>query len=1003
MVGHYTSSLGRDVTDMMEPLLSTPHDLGYQKSGMFFGASLVAQSTRWSTTSSIFRSTLDHYMKRCVLDGTNIGISDIDELTTSGSLIGTLVSEAPNALAFYNEFTNSTVTCSDGIADLMNELDDYIDKVLINKSNQLFGDNLYESSLQKVDRLTGSMDGMLGLVTSSAATSRDMLAQSILIQALDDAAMGYIADAGNAAAMQHYQTARADRQTVASYKAAFTQATKWVPMLKIAFEFVYYCFFPIAVFLMLSPMAFTIVKSYASGFIWLASWEPISAILHALVIRRSTGYYREAGMMTQDDGSVAFTMSFANHLGIRSVEYDVSVLAGSMMAMVPFLAFSIMYGARQIASASTAMTNVAQSAAIETGKETATGNHSLSNVSMNNTNANKLNTSAMVDQGRSTEVLGSGATRTVNADGVTTYNTGTAGSSFLMGANMTQSLRNSASASVQTAQSSVTSARSEETQAYERQHGVTSEILERSSMSGTMTDSGGHSFSEAQQSSVSNTRNKVDTLGRRHNLNSDLALSAAMGVPLKVADARMSMTSSTRDDYSRALDASETSGLTKEMSSVEQFRRESGWQSSEEHGMGENYSTRDLSSESNRASMTRSVAEDRLERAEETQSRTSSSDAQVNASYGNMLQHYARNKMGMSESEMLRVLNPQTPEAQRDAARLTDGFVSAMANGQLGGGFSTSAPKSGDLGAVALSPNGGRAQGNYNQSRAGLASNPVSNPVIGNAAITDRQTDQTLDANKMGNTRIRHAEGTGQDIDSRQRTNEDWVDNNDMVRQFGTEVKETFKSVGNAVVGGATYLLGGDGDSGGGGGAGNDVLGTGVVRPDKGAAPAGNTDQHSGIRPRSNPNSGNNKTGTEFVKRGFEEWQASGGALRQGAPNSIGGSGAGGGYGGGGYSGGALVGTDRDMVIRTVIGEAAQEGARGWEAVANVIQNRMEDPRWSGNASDVVLQEKQFSAWNSGAGGNSLVNKYNQGDDMYERVGKVVDQVFSGEYPKLCV
>ena len=383
-VGNVTSSLGHDITAIMEPLLSTPQDLGYQKSGMFFGAGLMAQSTRWRTTNSVFRSTLDHYMKRCVLDAANIGLTDIDDLTTSTELIQTLSDHSPNALAFYNEFTGQSVTCSQGVSALLSELDEYLDQVLIAQANSLYADNRYQSSLQKVNSLTGSMDGMLNLVSTSAATSRNMLAQSILIQALDDAAVGYIADTGNAAAMQHYQTARADRQTVSSYAAQAAQARKWVPMLKVTLEFVYYCFFPIAVFLMFTPMAWTVLKSYATGFVWLASWEPINAILHAILIRRSASYYREAGFGTNDEGLVQFAVTFSNHLGIRSVEHDIAFLAGSLMAMVPFLAFALMYGAQKLASASTAMTNVAQSSAIETGREMATGNHSLANVSMNN-------------------------------------------------------------------------------------------------------------------------------------------------------------------------------------------------------------------------------------------------------------------------------------------------------------------------------------------------------------------------------------------------------------------------------------------------------------------------------------------------------------------------------------------------------------------------------------------------------------------------------------------
>lgn len=89
----------------------------------------------------------------------------------------------------------------------------------------------------------------------------------------------------------------------------------------------------------------------------------------------------------------------------------------------------------------------------------------------------------------------------------------------------------------------------------------------------------------------------------------------------------------------------------------------------------------------------------------------------------------------------------------------------------------------------------------------------------------------------------------------------------------------------------------------------------------------------------------------------------------------------------------------RDILIRTVIGEAANEGEEGWAAVAHTILNRARDPRWPGSPDAVALQPKQFSAWNDGAGGNDLVRKYGPGDPIYERVGAVVDQVAAGAMP----
>ena len=91
-------------------------------------------------------------------------------------------------------------------------------------------------------------------------------------------------------------------------------------------------------------------------------------------------------------------------------------------------------------------------------------------------------------------------------------------------------------------------------------------------------------------------------------------------------------------------------------------------------------------------------------------------------------------------------------------------------------------------------------------------------------------------------------------------------------------------------------------------------------------------------------------------------------------------------------------GYDRDIAIRTMLGEAANEGDLGLAAVAHVITNRTADPRWPNSIAAVALQDKQFSAWNKGAGGNSLVSKYGPGNALYEKAGVIFDAVTSGRH-----
>lgn len=91
---------------------------------------------------------------------------------------------------------------------------------------------------------------------------------------------------------------------------------------------------------------------------------------------------------------------------------------------------------------------------------------------------------------------------------------------------------------------------------------------------------------------------------------------------------------------------------------------------------------------------------------------------------------------------------------------------------------------------------------------------------------------------------------------------------------------------------------------------------------------------------------------------------------------------------------------ERDIAIKTVLGEAAGEDLEGQAAVAQVLLNRTQSGRFPNSLKEVALQYKQFSAWNSGEGGNNP-NKWAPDSIAYQRAARVVDDVMSGRVPDM--
>lgn len=87
---------------------------------------------------------------------------------------------------------------------------------------------------------------------------------------------------------------------------------------------------------------------------------------------------------------------------------------------------------------------------------------------------------------------------------------------------------------------------------------------------------------------------------------------------------------------------------------------------------------------------------------------------------------------------------------------------------------------------------------------------------------------------------------------------------------------------------------------------------------------------------------------------------------------------------------------DRDLMIRTVLGEAANQEPRGQAAVASVILNRVAAGKYGKTPSDVVLAPNQFEPWSTRA---KELQSYKPESAAYRNVGDIVDMVANGDVP----
>ncbi len=91
---------------------------------------------------------------------------------------------------------------------------------------------------------------------------------------------------------------------------------------------------------------------------------------------------------------------------------------------------------------------------------------------------------------------------------------------------------------------------------------------------------------------------------------------------------------------------------------------------------------------------------------------------------------------------------------------------------------------------------------------------------------------------------------------------------------------------------------------------------------------------------------------------------------------------------------------ERDLIARTMVAEAGNEGDQGLAGVAAVIRNRAtgNDPDFPRDVTGVIHQRNAITAWSNPRGRNNP-NDFRSDDPQLQHAGQIADQVFSNDIP----
>ncbi|MCU6453066.1 conjugal transfer protein TraG N-terminal domain-containing protein [Sphingomonas sp. A2-49] len=379
MMASFTSQVGDYLVGSAELVFGLPGDLDYSRNGMIYGSRLFEATQNLRINDSEFAANLDEHFRQCVFYDVLLGRYSMETLSNAPDIWGAI---GPGSQARAQRFltrdaggavTSSIETCRDAYTTLSTQWAGMTDDL-----GRVFGRQLYprQSAELAKAKLFADLPVAYRYLTGVSASASEILKQTLTINAMSQA-MHSAAGATGTGSVDVYAQTRAEIQTKRTYGSIAHSAMKWVPVLNIVLTVVFYALFPVLFPLFLMPKSGPLaLRGYVTGFFYLAAWGPLYVILHMVMMFKGASEVAGAG------GGNGLTL--ASFTSMSEANDDIGMLAGYLVASIPFLAGGIAKGAMAISSQATSYLNPSQNAAEEAAREASTGNIGVGNASFDN-------------------------------------------------------------------------------------------------------------------------------------------------------------------------------------------------------------------------------------------------------------------------------------------------------------------------------------------------------------------------------------------------------------------------------------------------------------------------------------------------------------------------------------------------------------------------------------------------------------------------------------------
>lgn len=407
-MAHATSNVGKVMMKKFETSFAgVTNNQTYSKYGILFGSKIIEDASKLRITNADLRSNMIKFYRQCMVPDLRMGytrkngytLQDLAKTENIGEFLKNHSSRARSihmtaSITKHNNVEESLSYIFERKANYTENIDGYIS---CNKAAHVIYDlidaevrenkhimanhfaaqymNDKTSSQVKNQFFESVLTDTYGSFLKASKDASELLKQNIMINAVKDSARSV---------SQNYSQVATEEMTRSSMYSVSQVFQKFIPIIRSVFECLFYGVAPLVIILMVTPIGLEVLKNYAFSFVYLQMWPPMYAILY--VITESWSRFSASGLKHN-------MKSFPQ---IESINYDISMVSGYMLALIPVLSMFITKGlVASVGNMATSMMYIPQSAAVNSSDQAVKGNYSIGNSSLDNhsydnTNAHKF-------------------------------------------------------------------------------------------------------------------------------------------------------------------------------------------------------------------------------------------------------------------------------------------------------------------------------------------------------------------------------------------------------------------------------------------------------------------------------------------------------------------------------------------------------------------------------------------------------------------------------------